>query len=161
MKKERNDKGFTLVELIVVLVILAILAAILIPALLGYIDRAKGSQDVINAKTCLTAAQTEYTAAYAKNGKANPTTVVNTADVDIYNLVVGTTIVTGDKHSAYKITYVAYQKSSSSDYLVYEESDGSWQTVSSTKFSVSTSYTTKSLVSAGTVQAEFTVPTTK
>lgn len=36
----RNNKGFTLVELIVVLVILAILAAILVPALLGYIDRA-------------------------------------------------------------------------------------------------------------------------
>ena len=39
MKKEMNNKGFTLVELIVVLVILAILAAILVPALLGYIDR--------------------------------------------------------------------------------------------------------------------------
>ena len=38
MKKNTN-KGFTLVELIVVLVILAILAAILVPALLGYIDR--------------------------------------------------------------------------------------------------------------------------
>ena len=36
---ERNNKGFTLVELIVVLVILAILAAILVPALLGYIGR--------------------------------------------------------------------------------------------------------------------------
>ena len=42
MKRMRKDnKGFTLVELIVVLVILAILAAILVPALLGYIDKAK------------------------------------------------------------------------------------------------------------------------
>ena len=42
MKKFKNDnKGFTLVELIVVLVILAILAAILVPALLGYIDEAR------------------------------------------------------------------------------------------------------------------------
>ncbi|MCR4695939.1 MAG: prepilin-type N-terminal cleavage/methylation domain-containing protein, partial [Lachnospiraceae bacterium] len=33
-KKKMENKGFTLVELIVVLVILAILAAILVPALL-------------------------------------------------------------------------------------------------------------------------------
>ena len=37
-KKLKEKKGFTLVELIVVLVILAILAALLIPALTGYID---------------------------------------------------------------------------------------------------------------------------
>ena len=58
MKKQKiNDKGFTLVELIVVLVILAILAAILVPALLGYIDRARGSQILLNAKSVMTAAQ--------------------------------------------------------------------------------------------------------
>ena len=42
----KKNKGFTLVELIVVLVILAILAAILVPALLGWIDRAKQQQGV-------------------------------------------------------------------------------------------------------------------
>ena len=42
-----NRRGFTLVELIVVLVILAILAAILVPALLGYVDRAKEKQEMI------------------------------------------------------------------------------------------------------------------
>ena len=49
--KKNNNKGFTLVELIVVLVILAILAAILVPALLGYIDRAREKQYVLNAKS--------------------------------------------------------------------------------------------------------------
>ena len=39
-KKLKDKKGFTLVELIVVLVILAILAALLIPTLTGYIDKA-------------------------------------------------------------------------------------------------------------------------
>ena len=38
---KRNNKGFTLVEVIVVLVILAILAAIMIPDMTGWIDKSK------------------------------------------------------------------------------------------------------------------------
>ena len=66
MNKKNNNKGFTLVELIVVLVILAILAAILVPALLGYIDRAKEQQIVLNARSVMTAAQAQLTSKYAK-----------------------------------------------------------------------------------------------
>ncbi len=44
-KPGRSQKGFTLVELIVVLMILAILAAILVPTLMGYIDKARKEQD--------------------------------------------------------------------------------------------------------------------
>lgn len=63
--KKKDNKGFTLVELIVVLVILAILAAILVPALLGYIDEAKKKENVINAKALMTAIQSELTKTYA------------------------------------------------------------------------------------------------
>lgn len=66
LKKVREDnKGFTLVELIVVLVILAILAAILVPALLGYIDRAKESQYELEANAVMTAMQGEASRLYA------------------------------------------------------------------------------------------------
>lgn len=61
----KNDKGFTLVELIVVLVILAILAAILLPALLGYIDRAKDQQYIVEARELMTATQAAIVEAYA------------------------------------------------------------------------------------------------
>ena len=50
MAKKKSKRGFTLVELIVVLVILAILAALLIPALTGYIDKAKKSQVVAETR---------------------------------------------------------------------------------------------------------------
>lgn len=66
MKAKKSNKGFTLVELIVVIVILAILAAILVPALLGYIDRAKGQQVLVEAKEIMTATQSGIVDAYAR-----------------------------------------------------------------------------------------------
>ena len=57
MKSQKNKQGFTLVELIVVLVILAILAALLVPALTGYIDRAREKKLTAEAKGVWTAAQ--------------------------------------------------------------------------------------------------------
>ena len=69
MKKvgKSSKKGFTLVELIVVLVILAILAAMLVPALVGYIDRAKKEKEFQAASTVYTAAQALATEAYGQN----------------------------------------------------------------------------------------------
>ena len=67
LQKMRKDrKGFTLVELIVVLVILAILAAMLVPALLGYIDRAKEGKYEEEVHSIYTALQVVYDEAYAK-----------------------------------------------------------------------------------------------
>ena len=56
--KRDGKKGFTLVELIVVLVILAILAALLLPALTGYIDKAKKKQIIAETRQAVMAAQT-------------------------------------------------------------------------------------------------------
>lgn len=84
-QKRRSRKGgFTLVELIVVLVILAILAALLIPALTGYIDRAKEKNVIAETRQCVMAAQTLYDEAYA-NVKKNGTAKIPT-DTDILEL---------------------------------------------------------------------------
>ncbi|RZT02295.1 type II secretion system protein [Cuneatibacter caecimuris] len=78
LKKVRKDKkGFTLVELIVVLVILAILAAILVPALLGWIDKAKEKQVVINGRTVYMAAQTIASEKYASTAIADGELTLN------------------------------------------------------------------------------------
>lgn len=67
MAKKNSKRGFTLVELIVVLVILAILAALLIPALTGYIDKARKSQVVAETRALTQAVQTEMSTIYGLN----------------------------------------------------------------------------------------------
>ena len=67
MAKNNKRRGFTLVELIVVLVILAILAALLIPALTGYIDKAKKNEVIAETRMLTQAAQTELVSLYASD----------------------------------------------------------------------------------------------
>ena len=49
-KLQNNKRGFTLVELIVVLTILAVLAAMLIPALQGYIEKSLETADILHVR---------------------------------------------------------------------------------------------------------------
>jgi type IV pilus assembly protein PilA len=61
MKNKRmNDKGFSLVELIVVIAIMAILAVTLAPKLMKYVDSARTSSDQQTVNSIFTAAQIAY-----------------------------------------------------------------------------------------------------
>jgi len=69
MKKEKmNDKGFSLVELIIVIAIMAVLVVVLAPQYLKYVERSRNSTDMQNATTVVTALQV-----YAADPEASKT----------------------------------------------------------------------------------------
>lgn len=75
--KKQKNKGFSLVEVIVVLVILAILASILIPSLIGYIDRAKEKSMIAETRGIYMAAQTTISEQYALNPNYSKSLTMN------------------------------------------------------------------------------------
>lgn len=53
--KKLNNKGFSLVEIIIVIAIMAVLAGVLAPQLIKYIDKSRKSADIQTAQTIATA----------------------------------------------------------------------------------------------------------
>ena len=92
MKKtvKASKKGFTLVELIVVLVILAVLAAMLVPALTGYVKRAREEKDYQAAATVLTAVQSLATEQYAKSDTVKTSQITATKVASLAGVKVAT-----------------------------------------------------------------------
>lgn len=72
MKKEMNNKGFSLVELIIVIAIMAVLMGVLAPQYLKYVKKSKISTDITNAENIATAVNAEIADGETKldgNGK--------------------------------------------------------------------------------------------
>lgn len=117
IKKLKEKKGFTLVELIVVLVILAILAALLVPALTGYIDKAKRKSIVADTRQAVMAAQTLTDEAYAKKNVGGAVTIgtASTDDVKLSEVENLAELPSGSVKSATienaKIKTLTYEKS--------------------------------------------------
>ena len=57
-KKKKDNKGFTLVELVIVVAILAILVVILAPQYTKYVEKSRKSADVSNLENLVTAFKT-------------------------------------------------------------------------------------------------------
>ena len=97
LQKKSNKKGFTLVEIIVVLVILAILAAIAVPSVIGYVDEAKESRYIQEARSIYTVIQTEDAKCQAlNNGYLYDGQATNVTVSDSIYTVVGTDLKASD-----------------------------------------------------------------
>lgn len=118
MQQKRRSKkgGFTLVELIVVLVILAILAALLIPALTGYINKAKEKKVIAETRMAVMAVQTMNSDYYAaKNADIDWTKLTDTqkdefkelAEIDADTV---SNVKFNDKHAVDTLTYTSDKK---------------------------------------------------
>lgn len=70
--RSKNKKGFTMVELIVVVVIILILAAVMVPQLLKYVDKAKQANAKADAATILSQVQADYADAQLTDGATYP-----------------------------------------------------------------------------------------
>ena len=118
-QKRRSKKGgFTLVELIVVLVILAILAALLIPALTGYINKAKEKKVIAETRMAVMAVQTMNSDYYAAKNKDIDWTKLTDdqtkefkelAEIDASTV---SNVKFNDKHAVDTLTYTSDKKTS-------------------------------------------------
>lgn len=84
MKRKLNKKGFTLIELIVVIAIVAVLAVVGIPAIAGQVTKAQQASLDSNAKIVATQAQLMVTQLEVEGAVTKPTDadIIKAAGVD-------------------------------------------------------------------------------
>ena len=76
-KAGKNKKGFTMVELIVVIVIILVLAAVLVPNVMKYIDKAAQASCKNDAASMLTQVQADVADEFAVKGTIPEEVTVN------------------------------------------------------------------------------------
>lgn len=86
-RRETADRGFTLVELIIVIALIGILVAILTPNYIKYLDRSRWASDKNDCESLLDEVRTAVVTVQNKGDEVkNGTITVNSTEVDTSNI---------------------------------------------------------------------------
>ena len=136
MKKEMNNKGFSLVELIIVIAIMVILVAVLAPQYLKYVEKSRISTDTQTTVEFINALQVvasdpdiELTAAdptkyYVQNGTTAGSKDI-TVSADLQELLIANAIMTSDSFDG-TLSTSKYQSTAYSGKLIKLELVYNW-----------------------------------
>lgn len=80
---KKNNKGFTLVELIIVIAIIAILVAVLAPNYVRYVDRSRWSSDRNDCEALLSEVKTAIVEVQNDGNEVTATSVKVTSNADV------------------------------------------------------------------------------
>ncbi|GAA0799177.1 hypothetical protein GCM10008910_24970 [Faecalicatena orotica] len=130
-KMKKHTSGFTLIELIVVLVILGILVAVSVPAFSGYLNRQKEKEAISECRLIVAATQSAYMDIYAKNDSTlKPNTEEILKEVGVDGKIIGadfdekTRKITTLTYLAENKLCVLYRKDEDVKYVITDDQTG-------------------------------------
>ena len=124
MKKTTNNKGFSLIELIIVIAIMAVLVAIIAPNLTKYLGSSKKNTDKKNAdelasqiQTCITDYETEngYIGACSISWSASGASTTNATFQSMLNAAITSSTASKEVTNSYATANVALKGSTGAD----------------------------------------------
>ena len=118
-KKRTNQKGFTLIELMIVVAIIGALSAIAVPAYKNYVAKSEVASAIATMKALLTPAELIY----QENGKLASGTSLNELGISASSNVLGTISVSGENNLKFLF---GVNSALNSAYLTYSRTTSGW-----------------------------------